>query len=77
MIGLGRVHAQAGDHQAAVARLRAAQALATEIGNPQLLASAEAALAEITGSRGRCRQGQSSQSSQQSLPACRPPARRI
>ncbi len=48
MIGLGRVHAQAGDHQAAVARLRAAQALATEIGNPQLLASAEAALAEIT-----------------------------
>ncbi len=49
MIGLGRVHAQAGDHQAAVARLRAARALATEIGNPQLLAAAEAALAEGTG----------------------------
>ena len=48
MIGLGRVHAQAGDDQAAVARLRAAQALATEIGNPQLLAAAAAALAEIT-----------------------------
>ena len=48
MIGLGRVHAQAGDQQAAVARLRAAQALAAEIGNPQLLAAAEAALAEIT-----------------------------
>ena len=49
MIGLGRVHAQAGDQQAAVARLRVAQALAVEIGNPQLLAAAEAALAEITG----------------------------
>ena len=48
MIGLGRVHAQAGDDRAAVARLRAAQALATEIGNPQRLASAEAALAEMT-----------------------------
>jgi DNA-binding CsgD family transcriptional regulator len=48
MIGLGRVHAQAGDHQAAASRLRAAQALAAEIGNPQLLAAAEAALAEIT-----------------------------
>ena len=48
MIGLGRVRAQAGDDQAAVARLRAAHALATEIGNPQLLAAAEAALAEIT-----------------------------
>jgi DNA-binding NarL/FixJ family response regulator len=48
MIGLGRVHAQTGDQQAAVARLRAAQALAAEIGNPQLLAAAAAALAEIT-----------------------------
>jgi predicted ATPase/DNA-binding CsgD family transcriptional regulator/DNA-binding XRE family transcriptional regulator len=53
MIGLGRVHAQAGDHpagdhQAAVTRLRAAQALAAEIGNPQQLAAAEAALAEIS-----------------------------
>jgi predicted ATPase/DNA-binding CsgD family transcriptional regulator/DNA-binding XRE family transcriptional regulator len=48
MIGLGRVHARAGDQQAAIARLRAAQALAAEIGNPQLVAGAEAALAEIT-----------------------------
>jgi non-specific serine/threonine protein kinase len=48
MIGLARVHAQAGDHQAAVARLRAAQALAAEIGAAQLIARAEAALAEIT-----------------------------
>jgi predicted ATPase/DNA-binding CsgD family transcriptional regulator/DNA-binding XRE family transcriptional regulator len=48
MIGLGRVHAKAGDQQAAVARLRAAQALAAEIGNPHLLAAAEAALAEIS-----------------------------
>jgi predicted ATPase/DNA-binding CsgD family transcriptional regulator/DNA-binding XRE family transcriptional regulator len=49
MIGLGRVHALTGDHQAAVTRLRAARALATEIGNPQRLAEAEAALAEVTG----------------------------
>ena len=49
MIGLGRVHAQTGDHRAAVARLRAAHALATEIGNPQRLAEAEAALAEVAG----------------------------
>ncbi len=48
MIGLGRVHAQAGDHHAAIAQLRAAQALAAEIGNPQLLAAAAASLAEIT-----------------------------
>jgi predicted ATPase/DNA-binding CsgD family transcriptional regulator/DNA-binding XRE family transcriptional regulator len=48
MIGLGRVHALTGDHQAAVTRLRAARALATEIGNPQRLAEAEAALAEVT-----------------------------
>ena len=49
MIGLGRVHALTGDHQAAVARLRAAHALAAEIGNPQRLAEAEAALAEVAG----------------------------
>lgn len=49
MIGLGRMHAQAGDHEAAVGRLRAARALAAEIGNPRRLAAAEAALAEITG----------------------------
>jgi DNA-binding NarL/FixJ family response regulator len=48
MIGLGRVHAQAGDHLAASAQLRAARALATEIGTPQLLVAAEAALAEST-----------------------------
>jgi DNA-binding NarL/FixJ family response regulator len=48
MIGLGRVHALTGDQRAAVARLRAARALATEIGNPQRLAEAEAALAEVT-----------------------------
>jgi predicted ATPase/DNA-binding CsgD family transcriptional regulator/DNA-binding XRE family transcriptional regulator/Tfp pilus assembly protein PilF len=49
MIGLGRVHAQTGDHRAAVARLRAAHAVAAEIGNPQRLAEAEAALAEVNG----------------------------
>jgi predicted ATPase/DNA-binding CsgD family transcriptional regulator/DNA-binding XRE family transcriptional regulator len=49
MIGLGRVHALTGNHQAAIARLRAAHALAGEIGNPQRLAEAEAALAEVTG----------------------------
>jgi non-specific serine/threonine protein kinase len=49
MIGLGRVHALTGDHQAAAARLLAAHALATEIGNPQRLAEAEAALAEVAG----------------------------
>ncbi len=49
MIGLGRVHALTGDHPAALARLRAARALAAEIGNPQRLAEAEAALAEVTG----------------------------
>ena len=46
------MHAQTGDHRAAVARLRAAHALATEIGNPQRLAEAEAALAEVTGPAG-------------------------
>jgi predicted ATPase/DNA-binding CsgD family transcriptional regulator/DNA-binding XRE family transcriptional regulator len=49
MIGLGRVHALTGDHRAAVARLRAAHAVATEIGNPQRLAEAAAALAEVAG----------------------------
>src|SRR5450756_952908 len=49
MIGLGRVHAQAGKHEAAVSRLRSAHALATEIGNPQRLAEAVAALDEVTG----------------------------
>jgi predicted ATPase/DNA-binding CsgD family transcriptional regulator/DNA-binding XRE family transcriptional regulator len=60
MIGLGRVHALTGDHPAAVARLRAARALATEIGNPQRLAEAEAALAEVTvpGRPGPARDGQ-------------------
>jgi len=46
MIGLGRVHARAGDHEAAFERLRAARALATKLGNPQRLAEADAALAE-------------------------------
>jgi predicted ATPase/DNA-binding CsgD family transcriptional regulator/DNA-binding XRE family transcriptional regulator len=48
MIGLGRVRVRTGDRQAAVAQLRAARALAAEIGNPQLLAAAEEALAEAT-----------------------------
>ena len=47
MIGLGRVHARAGDHEAALERLRAARALATKLGNPQRLAEAEAAFAEV------------------------------
>jgi DNA-binding NarL/FixJ family response regulator len=42
------VHARAGDHEAAFERLRAARALATKLGNPQRLAEAEAALAEVT-----------------------------
>jgi Tetratricopeptide repeat len=37
LIGLGRVHDQAGDHQSAVARVRAARALATEIGTRSCL----------------------------------------
>jgi DNA-binding NarL/FixJ family response regulator len=41
------VHARAGDLQAAFERLRAARALATKLGNPQRLAEAEAALAEV------------------------------
>jgi predicted ATPase/DNA-binding CsgD family transcriptional regulator/DNA-binding XRE family transcriptional regulator/Tfp pilus assembly protein PilF len=58
MIGLGRMHAQAGDHEAAVGRLRAAIALATEIGNPQRLTAAEAALAEVTSQHGARQPGQ-------------------
>jgi len=46
MIGLGRVCHQAGEPVEAVRQLRAAQALAAEIGSPQLLAAADAALAE-------------------------------
>jgi predicted ATPase/DNA-binding CsgD family transcriptional regulator/DNA-binding XRE family transcriptional regulator/predicted negative regulator of RcsB-dependent stress response len=49
MIGLGRVHARSGDHDAAFERLRAARALAAKLGNPQRLAEAEAALAEVSG----------------------------
>jgi predicted ATPase/DNA-binding CsgD family transcriptional regulator/DNA-binding XRE family transcriptional regulator len=47
MIGLGRVLHQAGDAAAAATQLRAAHDLATEIGNPQRLAEADAALAEF------------------------------
>jgi predicted ATPase/DNA-binding CsgD family transcriptional regulator/DNA-binding XRE family transcriptional regulator/Tfp pilus assembly protein PilF len=47
MIGLGRVCQQAGEPEEAVRQLRAAQALAAEIGSPQLLAAADAALADI------------------------------
>jgi predicted ATPase/DNA-binding CsgD family transcriptional regulator/DNA-binding XRE family transcriptional regulator/Tfp pilus assembly protein PilF len=47
MIGLGRVLHQAGDPAGAAGQLRAAHELATEIGNPQRLAEAEAALAEF------------------------------
>ena len=50
MIGLGRVCRQAGQQEEALRQLRAAQALATDIGNPQRLAEAEAALAEASGS---------------------------
>jgi len=47
MIGLGRVRQQSGQHEEAVRQLQAAEALATEIGNPQRLAAARAALAEL------------------------------
>jgi predicted ATPase/DNA-binding CsgD family transcriptional regulator/DNA-binding XRE family transcriptional regulator len=53
MIGLGRVHHQAGDDDAAFAQLRAAHSLATDIGNPQRLAEADAALAELAGQGAR------------------------
>jgi predicted ATPase/DNA-binding CsgD family transcriptional regulator/DNA-binding XRE family transcriptional regulator len=49
MIGLGRVHHQTGGHAEAVRQLRAAEELAARIGNPQVIAEAAAALAEITG----------------------------
>jgi len=48
MIGLGRVCDQTGQRDEALRQLRAAQALAAEIGNAQRLAEADAALAEIT-----------------------------
>ena len=48
MIGLGRVCEETGDHDEAVRQLRAAHALATNIGNAQRLAEADAALAEVT-----------------------------
>jgi predicted ATPase/DNA-binding CsgD family transcriptional regulator/DNA-binding XRE family transcriptional regulator len=47
MIGLGRVWHQAGREDEGVRQLRAAQALAAEIGSPHLVAAADAALAEI------------------------------
>lgn len=47
MIGLGRVCHQAGEPHEGVRQLRAAHALAAEIGSPQLLAAADAALAEF------------------------------
>ncbi len=49
MIGLGRVCHQTGQHDEALRQLSDAQALATDIGNAQRLAEADAALAEITG----------------------------
>jgi predicted ATPase/DNA-binding CsgD family transcriptional regulator/DNA-binding XRE family transcriptional regulator/Tfp pilus assembly protein PilF len=49
MIGLGRACHQAGDHDEALRRLRAAQALAAETGNVQRAAEAEAAIAELAG----------------------------
>jgi predicted ATPase/DNA-binding CsgD family transcriptional regulator/DNA-binding XRE family transcriptional regulator len=47
MIGLGRVCEQTGDHGEALRQLRAAHALASDIGNAQRRAEAEAALAEV------------------------------
>jgi predicted ATPase/DNA-binding CsgD family transcriptional regulator/DNA-binding XRE family transcriptional regulator len=49
MIGLGRVCEQAGDHDEALRQLRAAHALASDIGNAPGRADAEAALAEVMG----------------------------
>lgn len=49
MIGLGRVCEETGDHDEAVRQLRAAHALATDIGNAQRLAEADTALAEVMG----------------------------
>ncbi len=47
MIGLGRVCHQTGDRDEAMRQLRAAQALAAKTGNTQVIATAEAALAEL------------------------------
>jgi predicted ATPase/DNA-binding CsgD family transcriptional regulator/DNA-binding XRE family transcriptional regulator len=47
MIGLGRVHSQAGQRDQALRQLQEAESLATEIGNPQRIAEAQAALAEV------------------------------
>ncbi|HEY2316038.1 MAG TPA: tetratricopeptide repeat protein [Streptosporangiaceae bacterium] len=47
MIGLGRVCEQTGEHDEALRQLRAAHALATDIGNAQRRAEAEVALAEL------------------------------
>jgi predicted ATPase/DNA-binding CsgD family transcriptional regulator/DNA-binding XRE family transcriptional regulator len=52
MIGLGRVCEQTGDHAEALRQLRAAHALASDIGNAQRRAEAEAALAEVLGAPG-------------------------
>ncbi len=49
MIGLGRVCEQTGDHGEALRHLRAAHVLASDIGNAQRRAEAEAALAEVMG----------------------------
>jgi predicted ATPase/DNA-binding CsgD family transcriptional regulator/DNA-binding XRE family transcriptional regulator len=49
MIGLGRVCEQTGDRAEALSQLRAAHALATDIGNAQRRADAEAALADVMG----------------------------
>jgi DNA-binding NarL/FixJ family response regulator len=49
MIGLGRVCHQAGQEDEAVRQLRAARALAADIGNAQRLAESDAALAELSG----------------------------
>ncbi|MGB6456094.1 MAG: LuxR family transcriptional regulator, partial [Streptosporangiaceae bacterium] len=51
-IGLGRVYEQTGEHDEAVRQLQAARALAARTGNPQVIAEAAAALAEITGPPG-------------------------
>jgi predicted ATPase/DNA-binding NarL/FixJ family response regulator/DNA-binding transcriptional regulator YiaG len=49
MIGLGRVCHQAGQEDEALRQLRAARALAADIGNAQRLAESDAALAELSG----------------------------
>ncbi|MGO8957257.1 MAG: ATP-binding protein [Streptosporangiaceae bacterium] len=53
MIGLGRVWMRTGQRDQAVRQLREAEALATEIGNPKRIAEAQAALAQVSGSRHR------------------------